>query len=109
MVPRTARVAVVVSAIFAFVGAGFWIHAVLFTQSQIVPVRAGLVTSTADALQSAFVSVAERVRPAVVHIGTAQVARSRRRPATPGPRSGDPVRKDFFDQTFGPSGSGRHE
>src|SRR2546425_337313 len=109
MVPRTARVAVVVSAIFAFVGAGFWIHAVLFTRSQIVPVRAGPVTSAADALQSAFVSVAERVRPAVVHIGTVQVARSRRPPATPGPFSEDPLLKDFFDQFFGPRGPGRRE
>ena len=109
MVPRTARVAVVVSAIFAFVGAGFWIHAVLFTRSQIVPVRAGPATSAADALQSAFVSVAERVRPAVVHIGTVQVARSRRPPATPGPFSEDPLLKDFFDQFFGPRGPGRRE
>src|SRR5438445_566439 len=109
MVPRTARVAVVVSVIFAFVGAGFWIHAVLFTRSQIVPVRAGPATSAADALQSAFVSVAERVRPAVVHIGTVQVARSRRPPATPGPFSEDPLLKDFFDQFFGPRGPGRRE
>src|SRR6266566_3826084 len=109
MVPRTARVAVVVSAIFAFVGAGFWIHAVLFTRSQIVPVRAGPVTSAADALQSAFVSVAERVRPAAGHIGTGQVARSRRPPATPGPFSEDPLLKDFFDQFFGPRGPGRRE
>src|SRR2546430_3387632 len=107
MVPRTARVAVVVSAIFAFVGAGFWIHAVLFTRSQIVAVRAGPATSAADALQSAFVSVAERVRPAVVHIGTVQVARSRRPPAL-GPFADDPAFKDFFDQFFG-HGPGRRE
>src|SRR2546430_1709047 len=109
MVPRTARVAVVVSAIFAFVGAGFWIHAVLFTRSQIVAVRAGPATSAADALQSAFVRVAERVRPAVVHIGTVQVARTRRPPMVPGPFSDDPLLKDFFDQFFGPQGPGRRE
>ena len=35
-------------------------------------------SATADALQAAFVAVAEHVRPAVVNIGTVQVARSRR-------------------------------
>src|SRR5438034_7868191 len=109
MVPRTARVAVVVSAIFAFVGAGFWIHALLFTRSQMVPVRPGAGVPTADALQSAFVRVAERVRPAVVHIGTVQVARTRRPPMVPGPFSDDPLLKDFFDQFFGPQGPGRRE
>jgi len=100
---------VLVSAIFAFVGLGFWIHAFLFTRSLVAPVRPGAATSTADALQLAFVSVAERVRPAVVHIGTVQVARSRRPPATPGPSSEDPLLKDFFDQFFGPRGPGRRE
>ncbi|MGH7393635.1 MAG: Do family serine endopeptidase [Candidatus Rokuibacteriota bacterium] len=58
--------------------------------------------NTADALQSAFVGVAERVRPAVVHIGTVQVARSRRGPTVPSPYADDPFFKDFFDQFFGP-------
>jgi Do/DeqQ family serine protease len=59
---------------------------------------------TADALQSAFVGVAERVRPAVVHIETVQVARARRPPAPQGPGSDDPFFKDFFDQFFGRRG-----
>ena len=52
--------------------------------------------------------MAERVRPAVVHIGTVQVARSRRPPAAPGPFADDPLFKDFFDQFFG-RGPGRRE
>src|SRR2546427_11991088 len=58
--------------------------------------------NTADALQAAFVTVAERVRPAVVHIGTVQVARARRPSASPGPFADDPLLKEFFDQFFGP-------
>src|SRR5262249_59464390 len=48
-------------------------------------------------------------RPAVVHIGTVQVARTRRPPMVPGPFSDDPLLKDFFDQFFGPRGPGRRE
>ncbi|MBI2160078.1 MAG: trypsin-like peptidase domain-containing protein [Candidatus Rokubacteria bacterium] len=52
--------------------------------------------------------MAERVRPAVVHIGTVQVARPRRPPGVPGPFADDPLFKDFFDQFFG-RGPGRRE
>src|SRR3989475_8257054 len=62
--------------------------------------------NTADALQAAFVTVAERVRPAVVHIGTVQVARARRPSASPGPFADDPLLKEFFDQFFGPRSPG---
>ena len=64
---------------------------------------------TADALQAAFVNVAERVRPAVVHVGTVQVARARRGPTIPGPLAQDPFFKDFFDQFFGRRGPGPPE
>jgi Do/DeqQ family serine protease len=64
---------------------------------------------TADALQAAFVTVAERVRPAVVHLGTVQVARSRRPSIVPGPNADDPFFKDFFDQFFGRGGPGQRE
>ncbi|HEU5321163.1 MAG TPA: trypsin-like peptidase domain-containing protein [Methylomirabilota bacterium] len=66
-------------------------------------------TSTADAQQAAFVTVAEQVRPAVVNVGTVQVARSRRAPAVPGPFADDPFFKDFFDQFFGRSPGRREE
>src|SRR5213595_2870934 len=107
MAPKSARTVLLASALFAFLGGGFWLHALLTT-----PPPAGGSgplgpANTAEALQSAFVSVAERVRPAVVHIGTVQVARLRRPPAL-GPFADDPAFKDFFDQFFG-RGPGRRE
>src|SRR3989475_4492579 len=109
MVPRTVRVALAASVLFAFLGAGFWIHALIFSRSLVAQSASGPPSSPVDALQSAFVRVAERVRPAVVHIGTVQVARTRRPPRVPGPFSDDPLLKDFFDQFFGPQGPGRRE
>jgi serine protease Do len=109
MVPRTVRVALAASVLFACLGAGFWIHALIFSRLPVAQSASGPPSSPADALQSAFVRVAERVRPAVVHIGTVQVAKSRRPPMVPGPFSEDPLLKDFFDQFFGPRGPGRRE
>jgi len=109
MVPRTVRVALAASALFAFLGAGFWIHALIYSRAPVAQSASGPPSSPADALQSAFVRVAERVRPAVVHIGTVQVAKPRRPPMVPGPFSEDPLLKDFFDQFFGPRGPGRRE
>ena len=87
-------------------GAGFWAHA-LWPRATRAPGRgAPSPLSTADALQEAFVTVAGRVRPAVVHVGTVQVARPRRARAAPGPLSDDPFFKDFFDQFFGRRGPG---
>jgi len=101
MVPRAIRIALAASVLFAFLGAGFWIHAFIFTRSPLAQSTAGPAPNAAEALQSAFVSVAERVRPAVVHIGTVQVAKMRRPPASPGPFADDPLLKDFFDQRPG--------
>ena len=109
MVPRTVRVALAASVLFAFLGAGFWIHALIYSRSPVAQSASVPPSSPADALQSAFVRVAERVRPAVVHIGTVQVAKPRRPPVVPGPFSEDPLLKDFFDQFFGPRGPGRRE
>jgi Do/DeqQ family serine protease len=109
MLPRAVRFALAASVLFAFLGAGFWIHALVFSRSLRAPSSSGTSSSSADALQSAFVRVAERVRPAVVHIGTVQVSRQRRPPMVPGPYSDDPLLKDFFDQFFGPRGPGRRE
>ena len=109
MVPRSVRIALVACALFAFLGAGFWIHALFFSRSSpgvAVPVQP---TNPAEALQSAFVSVAEHVRPAVVHISPVQVARRRRPPIVPGPFADDPAYKDFFDQFLGPRGPGQRE
>jgi len=101
MVSKSTRNALVLSAIFAFTGAGFWLHAFFYSGSPPARTAPPQTQNAGDALHSAFVSVAERVRPAVVHIGTVQVARPRRPPAVPGPFADDPAFKDFFDQFFG--------
>jgi Do/DeqQ family serine protease len=98
MIPTTARATLLVSLIFVCVGGGFWAHA-LWWDRRPASVAAPSPINTADALQAAFVSVAERVRPAVVHIGTVQVARGQRPDIGGAPT--DPFFKDFFDQFFG--------
>ncbi|MBI4594059.1 MAG: Do family serine endopeptidase [Candidatus Rokubacteria bacterium] len=105
MTPRTARAVMLAAVVFASIGGGFWLHAVWRT-APAAPTGVPAATGGADALQSAFVSVAERVRPAVVHVGTVQVARARRPPTPPGPGTDDPFFKDFFDQFFGRRGPG---
>jgi len=107
MTPRTARTGLLVIALLAFAAAGFGVRAVWPSRS--IPPPPPSPLGTADALQSAFVGVAERVRPAVVNIGTVQVSHSGRPPVIPGPFSDDPFFKDFFDQFFGRRGSGRQE
>src|SRR3989475_7696913 len=106
MAPKSARTVLLASALFAFLGGGFWLHAFLTAP----PLAGGPASfgpaNAADALQAAFVTVAERVRPAVVHIGTVQVARARRPSASPGPFADDPLLKEFFDQFFGPRSPG---
>ena len=107
MEPKTARTILWLSAIFAFFGAGFWLHALVMAPPR-EPRAASPAPDAADSLQSAFVRVAERVRPAVVHIGTVQVARTPRPPAGPEqPFAEDPAFRDFFDQFFGRRGPGR--
>jgi Do/DeqQ family serine protease len=108
MEPKTARTILWLSAIFAFFGAGFWLHALVVAPPREARTVAAPTAETADSLQSAFVRVAERVRPAVVHIGTVQVARAPRPPAGPEqPFAEDPAFRDFFDQFFGRRGPGR--
>ena len=109
MSPRTARALLLISVAFALSGGGFWLYTVRLTPRPAAPTTIGPAPSAADSLQSAFVNVAERVRPAVVHVGTIQVARPRRAPAVPGPFADDPAFKDFFDQFFGRGGPRREE
>jgi Do/DeqQ family serine protease len=109
MTPQTVRAALVASVLFAFAGAGFAVFGWLTRPATKGGPVAPAPIATADALQAAFVSVAERVRPAVVHLGTVQVARGRRPSIVPGPNADDPFFKDFFDQFFGRSGPGRRE
>ena len=107
MTPGSARTLLIAALVFASLGAGFWAHS-MWPRSASAPAGASPMT-TADALQAAFVTVAQRVRPAVVHVGTVQVARSRRGPTVPGPLADDPFFKDFFDQFFGRRGPGAPE
>jgi serine protease Do len=110
MTPRTARIGLVTLLIFASAGAGFGVRALWSA----LPGRERRVATasppaTAESIQSAFVTVAEQVRPAVVNVGTVQVARTPRGPVVPGPFSDDPFFKDFFDQFFGRRGPGPPE
>ena len=100
MTPRTARGALLAIALIAVFGAGTALHALWSSRAIPAPGAGPSGQGAADALQSAFVGVAQRVRPAVVNIGTIQVARARRAPFSPG-QSDDPFFKDFFDQFFG--------
>jgi Do/DeqQ family serine protease len=110
MTPQAARSIVVAAVLFALAGAGFGFYGWLaIGRGRPAPPPPASPTATADALQAAFVAVAEKVRPAVVNIGTVQVARNRRAPIIPGPGTDDPFFKDFFDQFFGRGGPGRRE
>jgi serine protease Do/serine protease DegQ len=108
MTPQAVRAALLAAALFGLAGLGFGVYG-WFTARGTVSARPSSPVATADALQAAFVAVAEQVRPAVVNIGTVQVSRSRRAPAVPGPGADDPFFKDFFDQFFGRGGPGRRE
>ena len=110
MTAQTARTALMASVLFAFAGLGFGVYGFLASGRVRAAAPSANASATADALQAAFVSVAERVRPAVVNVGTVQVSRGRRPPAIPGPGTDDPFFKDFFDQFFGRGGPrGREE
>jgi Do/DeqQ family serine protease len=65
--------------------------------------KAAAGVALAETLQAGFVDVAQHVRPAVVHLGTIQKAKSRRGPNVP-PGSDDPFLRDFFNQFFGSEG-----
>jgi serine protease Do len=109
MVPRSIRIALAACVLFAFLGAGFWIHALFFARPPGAPASPPQTQNAAEALQSAFVSVAEHVRPAVVHISPVQVSKRRRPPVVPGPFADDPLLKDFYDQFFGRQGPAPRE
>jgi len=85
-------------------GLGFLLHAVLTEE----PLRFGQAAKTAPPpglaagdLQSAFVAVADKVRPAVVNIGTVQLSRGRRPFGFDQPFPDDPFFRDFFRDFFG--------
>src|SRR2546428_8162498 len=100
MAPKSARNILLAAAFFAFLGGGFWLHALLMSPPPAGGSAPAGPANTTEALQSAFVSVAERVRPAAVHIGPVQIARVRR-PPTLRSFPADPALKDLFGQLFG--------
>ncbi|MBI4636581.1 MAG: Do family serine endopeptidase [Candidatus Rokubacteria bacterium] len=109
MTPKTARSVLLLATLLVCLALGFWVHALWVASPGPARPASRSPVNTADALQAAFVSVAERVRPAVVNIGTVQMAKPRRSPVVPGPFADDPVFKDFFDQFFGRRGPGQGE
>src|SRR5947207_1038402 len=109
MTPRSARAGFLAAALVLCLGVGFEVHALWTRSASSVTPPPSAPLSAADALQNAFVQVAEHVRPAVVNLGTVQMSRATRRPVVPGPFAADPVFKDFFDQFFGRRGQGPSE
>jgi Do/DeqQ family serine protease len=110
MTPQAARAVLAAGILFALAGLGFGVYGWTQSPRRPGPVAAGASTAGAEALQAAFVTVVDRVRPAVVNIGTVQVSHTRRAPVVPGPGTNDdPFFKDFFDQFFGHGGPGRRE
>jgi serine protease Do/serine protease DegQ len=109
MTPQASRSILLAGVLFAIAGMGFGVYGGLTRARDPAAPPPVSPTATADALQAAFVAVAEKVRPSVVNIGTVQVARTPRAPAVPGPGTDDPFFKDFFDQFFGRGGPGRRE
>src|SRR5438552_4004876 len=70
MTPQTVRAALAASILFAFAGASFALYAGLTRLGDAGKAAAPAPIATATALQAAFVSVAERVRPADVRVAT---------------------------------------
>ena len=84
-------------------GLGFLLHVILTGEpSRFITSQAGPPRGSAQGdLQNAFVTVAERVRPAVVNIGTVQLSRGRRAFGFAEPFPDDPFFRDFFRDFFG--------
>ncbi len=100
--PGRPKAVLVMMLVLAAGALGFGLHSIL-TRPAANPSSAIKAESPAETLQSAFIDVAEQVRPAVVNIGTVHLARGRR-PSTPSPFAEDPAFRDFFEQFFGPQG-----
>jgi Do/DeqQ family serine protease len=103
---RPVLIAVVAILLVAAGGGGYLVRDRL-GRSAASPVASSPQAATgialAEALQLGFVDVAQHVRPAVVHLGTIQKAKSRRGPNLP-PGNEDPFFRDFFNQFFGSEG-----
>ncbi len=93
----TARTLLILAIVVASGVGGFALRGLLTAPP---PPAAPPTSSPVDGLQAAFVGVAQRVRPAVVNVGTVQIAR-RAGPQNPGLFSDDPAFREFFERFFG--------
>ena len=102
---RPVLIAVVAALLVAAAGGGYLVRGHLGRPGAPVPTTSPAATSIAlaESLQMGFVDVAQQVRPAVVHLGTIQRAKTRRGPNLP-QGNDDPFFRDFFNQFFGSEG-----
>jgi Do/DeqQ family serine protease len=101
---RLVLVAVIAVLLIAAAGGGYLVRGHL-GRSAVTPSTPQAATgiALAENLQMGFVDVAQHVRPAVVHLGTIQRAKTRRGPNLP-QGNDDPFFRDFFNQFFGSEG-----
>jgi Do/DeqQ family serine protease len=104
---RLLRGSLIVIVVLAAAGGGYLLRDRLGAPPALPgpPTRPQASPSVPETLQSAFIEVADQVRPAVVNIGTIHRSRARK-PMTPQPFSDDPFFRDFFNQFFGSEGPG---
>jgi serine protease Do/serine protease DegQ len=102
---RLVLIAVVAALLVAAAGGGYLVRGYLGHPATPAPTTSPAATSVAlaESLQMGFVDVAQQVRPAVVHLGTIQRAKTRRGPNLP-QGNDDPFFRDFFNQFFGSEG-----
>ncbi|HEV3345923.1 MAG TPA: Do family serine endopeptidase [Methylomirabilota bacterium] len=103
---RLVLVTVVAALLIAAAGGGYLVRGHLGRPDPAVTATAPPAANgvaLAEALQMGFVDVAQQVRPAVVHLGTIQRAKTRRGPNLP-QGNDDPFFRDFFNQFFGSEG-----
>src|SRR5574342_911792 len=102
---RLVLLAVVAALLVAAAGGGYLVRGHLGRPGAPVPTtpQAAPGIVLAESLQMGFVDVAQQVRPAVVHLGTIQRAKSHRGPNLP-QGNDDPFFRDFFNQFFGSEG-----
>ncbi|MFQ6673054.1 MAG: Do family serine endopeptidase [Candidatus Tectimicrobiota bacterium] len=101
MMPPAPRHLLIALLVVAAGVAGFGVRALLTSPPPPPPPQEASRPRQPDGLQPTFIEVVKRVRPAVVNIGTVQVA-GRRQPFAESPFAEDPVFREFFDQFFGP-------
>ena len=102
---RLVLVAVIAVLLIAAAGGGYLVRGHLGRGGVVTPSSPQAATgiALAENLQMGFVDVAQHVRPAVVHLGTIQRAKTRRGPNLP-QGNDDPFFRDFFNQFFGSEG-----